>query len=152
MGLGSFFEFLYKYKSVETKTRLKAPKLTLSQRASDKITGIVGSWWFIFGVFALLAVWMVINAFAFIYRWDPYPFILLNFVLSTLAAIQAPIILMSQNRQSEIDRVRAEYDYQVNIKAEAEITDLQKDVEIIKSMLQDINKKLGKSNIAKTRT
>jgi uncharacterized membrane protein len=69
-------------------------------------------------------------------KWDPYPFILLNFVLSTLAALQAPVILMSQNRAAERDRVNAKYDYQVNRKAEREIQNMQKDLEEIKDLLK----------------
>ncbi len=114
--------------------------LTLSQRASDKITKWVGSWKFIIALFVFMSIWMVMNALMLIYRWDPYPYILLNFVLSTLAAIQAPIILMSQNRQTERDRIAAKYDYQVNRKAEREIGDIQKNLEEIKSLIRKITK------------
>ena len=113
--------------------------LTLSQKAADKMTTYVGSWTFILGLLALMAVWMCINVIAWVNHWDPYPFILLNFVLSTLAAIQAPIILMSQNRQTERDRVQAKYDYQVDRKAEREIQNLQRSID---SLRNSINKKL----------
>ena len=79
---------------------------------------------------------MFLNVMAWINHWDPYPFILLNLVLSCLAAMQAPVILMSQNRTTERDRARAEYDYQVNRKAEREIEQIQKTLEIIKRKMK----------------
>jgi len=100
-------------------------ELTLGERLADRIAAFGGSWVFIslFGV--VLVVWMAANSFALGARtFDPYPYILLNLVLSCLAAIQAPVILMSQNRQEQRDRLRAEHDYQVNLKAELEIRQL----------------------------
>jgi uncharacterized membrane protein len=97
-------------------------KLTLGERLSDKIAQFGGSWIFIslFGFF--LIVWMIINVVVItVHPFDPYPFILLNLILSCIAAIQAPIIMMSQNRQEDKDRKRATHDYQVNLKAEIEI-------------------------------
>ncbi len=97
-------------------------KLTFGERLSDKIAQFGGSWVFIsiFGIF--LFVWMAINVVVLtLHPFDPYPFILLNLILSCIAAIQAPIIMMSQNRQEEKDRKRAMHDYQVNLKAEIEI-------------------------------
>jgi uncharacterized membrane protein len=111
-------------------------KLTFSQRASDALTSFVGSWAFIILLFVILIIWIIINTLMLIYRWDPYPYILLNFVLSCLAAVQAPIILMSQNRQTERDRIEAKYDYQVNRKAEREILNMQKDLDKIMSLLK----------------
>jgi len=111
-------------------------KWNLGQKASDKVTKGVGSWAFIIFFFVFIAIWMCLNAIAYVQQWDPYPFILLNFVLSCLAAIQAPIILMSQNRESERDRIRLEYDYKVNRKAEREIADMQNDLEEIKRLLR----------------
>jgi uncharacterized membrane protein len=100
-------------------------KLTLGERMSDKIADFGGSWKFL-GIFALVMfVWMVLNSFLLLARpFDPYPYILLNLVLSCLAAIQAPIIMMSQNRAESRDRLRAMNDYQVNLKAELEIRHL----------------------------
>jgi uncharacterized membrane protein len=115
-------------------------RLTPGQRASDIVTRWVGSWVFISLLFVFMAIWMSANVYMIIYRWDPYPFILLNFVLSCLAAVQAPIILMSQNRQTERDRIKAERDYAVNRKAERELTDMQKNLEDIKSMIRKISK------------
>jgi uncharacterized membrane protein len=113
------------------------PKRTMGQKASDFTTRWVGSWTFIVLLFIFMAIWIAINIYLiFSLRWDPYPFILLNFVLSCLAAIQAPIILMSQNRQTERDRMKAERDFAINRKAEKEIEDIQHDLEIIKGMLR----------------
>ena len=101
-----------------------AAKAPLGQRAADAVARFGGSWPFV-GLFAAtMLLWVGLNAFLLMGRgstFDPYPYILLNLFLSMLAAIQAPIILMSQNRQSEKDRVTAEHDYEVNLKAELEI-------------------------------
>jgi len=100
-------------------------RFTFGQRLSDRIAAFGGSWWFIIIFFSILMVWITINSVVLLARpFDPYPFILLNLVLSCLAAMQAPIIMMSQNRQEAKDRVRAEHDYQVNLKAEIEIQHL----------------------------
>ncbi|MEJ8802366.1 DUF1003 domain-containing protein [Pontibacter sp. H249] len=97
-------------------------KLTLGERLSDKIASFGGSWTFITIFFSFIFLWMIINVYLITKRpFDPYPFILLNLILSCLAAIQAPIIMMSQNRKEAKDRQRSEYDYQVNLKAELEI-------------------------------
>jgi uncharacterized membrane protein len=97
-------------------------KLSFGDRLADKIAEFGGSWPFIIIFFMILVVWMLINAWFLGNKgFDPYPFILLNLVLSCLAAVQAPIIMMSQNRQAEKDRKRSEYDYKVNLKAETEV-------------------------------
>jgi len=100
-------------------------QLTTGQRMADKIADFGGSWQFI-GIFgAVLFMWMLLNSIAFLGKpFDPYPFIFLNLILSCLAAIQAPIIMMSQNRQEERDRMHAEHDYRINLKAELEIRNL----------------------------
>jgi uncharacterized membrane protein len=100
-------------------------QLTTGQRMADKIADFGGSWPFI-GIFGVvLLLWMLLNSITFITKpFDPYPFIFLNLILSCLAAIQAPIIMMSQNRQEERDRIQAEHDYQINLKAELEIRHL----------------------------
>jgi len=105
-------------------------KRTLGQAAADRLATFGGSWAFL-GLFAvLLATWIGINAVAILARpFDPYPFILLNLVLSMLAAIQAPVIMMSQNRQEAKDRLRAVHDYRVNLKAELEIRQLHEKVD-----------------------
>lgn len=95
--------------------------LTLGQRVADKVAATMGSWTFIVIQSTVLAVWIVLNITAYVQRWDPYPFILLNLALSFQAAYAAPFIMMSQNRQQDIDRKAAENDHQINIKAELEI-------------------------------
>lgn len=99
-------------------------KYTFGQRAADKIAKFAGSWAFIFSFSALLILWMVGNVILAKRAFDPYPFILLNLVLSCVAALQAPLIMMSQNRQEEKDRRRAENDYKVNLKTEIMIEDI----------------------------
>jgi uncharacterized membrane protein len=97
-------------------------ELTLGERIADRVAEFGGSWRFIISFGAVLAVWIAVNSLAVIRAtFDPYPYILLNLVLSCLAALQAPIIMMSQNRQESRDRLRAEHDYRVNLKAELEI-------------------------------
>jgi uncharacterized membrane protein len=134
-----------KIKSLVTKEEDTHPSLkrkpTLGQRAADMMTTHVGSWKFIILLFVFMAIWMALNVYAWVTAWDPYPFILLNFVLSCLAAVQAPIILMSQNRQTERDRVTAKYDYQVNRKAEREIQNMQEDLDKLMTMVSAIHKK-----------
>lgn len=96
--------------------------LTFGQLIADKVASFGGSWTFIIAFFLFIIVWMFINIWVLMTKpFDPYPFILLNLILSCLAAIQAPIIMMSQNRQEEKDRKRAEHDYKINLKAELEI-------------------------------
>lgn len=100
--------------------------MTFGQKMADKVATFGGSWTFI-GAFALvMVVWILINTYILVsHPFDPYPFILLNLVLSCLASLQAPIIMMSQNRQEEKDRERAQHDYLINLKAEMEIRNLQ---------------------------
>lgn len=106
-------------------------KYTLGQRAADSIAKFAGSWAFIFSFSGVLILWMVVNVLLAAGAFDPYPFILLNLVLSCVAAIQAPLIMMSQNRQEEKDHRRAENDYKVNLKTEIMIEDLYDKVNAI---------------------
>ena len=117
-------------------------KYTLGQRAADTIAKFAGSWAFIFSFAGVLVLWMVINAILATKAFDPYPFILLNLVLSCVAAIQAPLIMMSQNRQEEKDRHRAENDYKVNLKTEIMIEDLYDKVNAILAKQSQIEKLL----------
>src|SRR5256714_1378864 len=110
-------------------------KLTLGQRLADRVAAFGGSWTFIIIFAAILLSWVLLNTFIltrYSASFDPYPYILLNLFLSMLAAIQAPIILMSQNRQSEKDRVNAEHDYEVNLKAELEIMLLHDKLDLLR--------------------
>ena len=95
--------------------------LTAGQRIADTVASNMGSWRFIIIQSAILLIWIVLNVTAYVQQWDPYPFILLNLALSFQAAYAAPFIMMSQNRQQDIDRKAAETDYQINVKAELEI-------------------------------
>lgn len=114
--------------------------LTLGQKLADKIATFGGSWTFIISFFSFLTIWILINViFLNSKTFDPYPFILLNLILSCLAAIQAPIIMMSQNRQEQKDRQRADHDYKINLKAELEIKLLSEKMDHI---LVHQNKKL----------
>jgi len=96
-------------------------KLTLGQKIADRVAATMGSWTFIIIQSVILAIWIVLNITAIVQKWDPYPFILLNLALSFQAAYAAPFIMMSQNRQQDIDRKEAESDHKINIKAELEI-------------------------------
>jgi len=123
----------------KNKTKTKKPavsfrnskKMTIGERTSDRITLIVGSWKFILIQSFLLVVWIILNITAWIFRWDPYPFILLNLALSFQAAYTAPIILMSQNRMAEKDRQKEAMDLATDRKAEREIEAIQKQLDRI---------------------
>ena len=117
-------------------------KYTLGQRAADAIAKFAGSWAFIFAFTGVLILWMVVNTILASNAFDPYPFILLNLVLSCVAAIQAPLIMMRQNRQEEKDRRRAENDYKVNLKTEIMIEDLYDKVNAILAKQSALEKKL----------
>ncbi len=119
-----------------------AEKYTLDQRAADTIARFAGSWAFIFSFTGVLVLWMVVNTVMAAKAFDPFPFILLNLVLSCVAAIQAPLIMMSQNRQEEKDRRRAENDYKVNLKTEIMIEDLYDKVNAILAKQSALEKKL----------
>ena len=107
-------------------------ELTFGERIADKVAEFGGSWTFILSFWGVLMVWVAINSHVLLHRpFDPYPFILLNLVLSCLAAIQAPIIMMSQNRQEDKDRLRAENDYRVNLKAELEVRHLNAKMDLL---------------------
>ena len=121
-------------------------KYTLGQRAADAIAKFAGSWAFIFSFTGGLVLWMVVNAVLAARAFDPYPFILLNLVLSCIAAIQAPLIMMSQNRQEEKDRRRAENDYKVNLKTEIMIEDLYDKVNAILAKQSALEKRLNQQN------
>ncbi|TCH98996.1 DUF1003 domain-containing protein [Roseococcus sp. SYP-B2431] len=143
----------------EKPARSKRPLHTdTGQRVADFVAATVGSWRFIIIQSALLAIWIALNVTGYVLRWDPYPFILLNLALSFQAAYTAPIIMMSQNRQSEIDRRHAEFDYRVNVKAELEIEALHakldslREQEIIKMIhvIEQLSAHLAEHRMAET--
>jgi uncharacterized membrane protein len=110
-------------------------KLTFGQRLADRIAAFGGSWTFIILFFSALAAWFILNSLILArlgQPFDPYPYILLNLILSTLASLQAPVIMMSQNRQAAKDRLEAEHDYQVNLKAELEILALHEKLDTLR--------------------
>ena len=116
-----------------TDNLLHPPKEILSsgQRISDRVARFGGSWKFIIIFTIVLILWIIYNTIAAKHAFDPYPFILMNLILSCVAALQAPVIMMSQNRQEEKDRLRAENDYLINLKAELEIRSLHQKVDLL---------------------
>lgn len=109
---------------------------TVGQRFADWVARVLGSWQFIIGQTVLVGSWVLLNLVGWVRHWDPYPFILLNLLFSTQAAYAAPVIMMSQNRQSERDRYQARADYETNMLAECEIEDIQRDLARIIGLLE----------------
>src|SRR5262249_50511281 len=113
-------------------------RMTVGQRVADKVAAFGGSWTFILIFAAVMLVWVVLNTAAVLrHHFDPYPYILLNLFLSMIAAIQAPVIMMSQNRQAAKDRLQADQDYQVNMKAELEVAQLHRKLDHLHERLED---------------
>lgn len=125
-----------------TENSNETEKLSFGQRASDAVAKFAGSWAFIFSFIAVMVGWMAVNVILGTKAFDAYPFILLNLVLSCIAAIQAPLIMMSQNRQEAKDRQRAENDFKVNLKSELIIDDLHKKMDLIIENQKKINHRL----------
>lgn len=125
-------------------------KTTFGQKAADAVAKFAGSWAFIFSFVAVMVIWMTVNVVLSTKAFDAYPFILLNLVLSCIAAVQAPLIMMSQNRQEVKDRKRAENDYKINLKNELIIDDLHKKIELIlenqKKILKELDNKENNKN------
>jgi uncharacterized membrane protein len=113
--------FQHRHPPIQDVNDVFQDQLTAGQRAADGVAKVMGSWLFIIVQTIILLFWLVFNIVGWVNHWDPYPFILMNLVLSTQAAYAAPIIMMSQNRQAAKDRLEAHNDYQINQKAEAEI-------------------------------
>jgi uncharacterized membrane protein len=120
---------------------------TLGERIADGVARFGGSWAFINSFLAVLAIYTAINIWLGKTAWDPYPFILLNLFLSMLAAIQAPVIMMSQNRQDTRDRLRSELDFEVNCRAEAEIQSLSQKLSLLDEKMDDVGKLLRRNAI-----
>ena len=116
---------------------------TTGQRAADKIASVMGSWKFLIIQSIILLLWIAVNITAYINHWDPYPFILLNLFLSLQAAYTAPVIMMSQNRQAERDRLEAHNDFNVNVKAEEEVRLIIEHLESQNKALQEIERQLN---------
>lgn len=115
------YQLLIRLREQKPSQHPPSQKPTVGEHLADSVAATMGSWRFIIIQSALLFIWVCLNVTAFIQHWDPYPFILLNLMLSFQAAYAAPIIMMSQNRQADIDRKEARHDYEVNLKAELEI-------------------------------
>lgn len=129
-------------------------ELGLADKLSDKVAEFGGSWAFIITFFTVLIGWIILNTVILVQRpFDPYPFILLNLILSCIAAIQAPIIMMSQNRKEDKDRQRAQSDYLINLKAEMEIKNLQLNMknlfDIQKKQIELLDELIRKTNTNK---
>lgn len=108
------------------------PEISFGQKLADQVADFGGSWAFILVFFGVITVWIALNLLGVVFgKWDPYPFILLNLVLSCTAALQAPIIMMSQNRQEEKDRRRARGDFLINMKAEMEVRNLHGKIDLL---------------------
>ena len=119
-------------KSKPARHRIRRKGLTLGEQVADSVASLVGSWPFIIAQSVILTLWLAANIFGWVYQWDPYPFILLNLMLSFQAAYAAPIIMMAQNRQADIDRKKARKDYDVNLKAELEIELLHQKIDLLR--------------------
>ena len=114
--------------------------MTFGQRAADRVASVCGSWRFIILVLSYIALWIFLNLTGWLFQWDVWPFIMLNLTLSCLAALQAPVILMSQNRQAERDRINARYDYLVDRKTEREVKQILAELELIHKKLDNLSK------------
>jgi len=113
--------YQHNHPPVEDFNEIYESQLTFGERAADRVANVAGSWKFIIIQSVILAIWVLLNIAAWVQHWDPYPFILMNLVLSLQAAYTAPVIMMSQNRQADRDRLEAHNDYLINQKAEEEV-------------------------------
>jgi len=139
MNLSSLRLDLHKRDSVvKNLNDVEESHLSWGHRFADKIVGVLGSWKFLVVQSILLVCWFVINIVAYFSHWDPYPFILLNLFLSLESAYSAPLIMMSQNKQSDRDRIEAHLDYLINKKAEEEIANVIKQLEIQNKAIEEL--------------
>lgn len=128
---------------ISADVNVKDDDLSLGSRLADNIAKFAGSWAFILIFIGCLILWIVFNILMLTRAFDPYPFILLNLMLSCIAAIQAPVIMMSQNRQEEKDRLRAQNDYKINLKSEIIVEDLHQKLDLLIENQQKMEKKLN---------
>lgn len=132
----------HRHQPIENVNDVHAEKLSGGQRIADGLARVMGSWTFILSQSIVLVCWIALNVMGYIRHWDPYPFILLNLALSFQAAYTAPIIMMSQNRQAAKDRLMAEQDYIINLKAEEEVKAIMKHLEQQDEVMIDILRRL----------
>jgi uncharacterized membrane protein len=132
--------FKHKHPPIKNVHAVFETQSTFGQRAADKMAAVAGSWPFIIIQSTLLVAWVALNVTAVIKHWDPYPFILMNLVLSLQAAYAAPVIMMSQNRQAARDRLEAHNDYEINLKAELEVQTILEHLEAQNAALTEIHK------------
>ena len=132
----------HQHKPISNTNTVHADRLTRGQRVADALARVMGSWTFILSQSLVLGVWITLNVIGVMRHWDPYPFILLNLALSFQAAYAAPIIMMSQNRQAAKDRLMAEQDYFVNMKAEEEVSAIMRHLEQQDEVMIDILRRL----------
>jgi uncharacterized membrane protein len=132
--------FKHKHPPIKNAHAVFETQLTLGQRVADKVVAVAGSWPFIMIQSSLLVAWVALNVTAAIRHWDPYPFILMNLLLSLQAAYTAPVIMMSQNRQAARDRIEAHNDYEINLKAELEVQTILEHLEAQNVALTEIHK------------
>lgn len=138
--------FMHDHPPVRNVNEVYDESISLGQKAADWFSKLVGSWKFIIIQTVILGFWIVLNLIAFIKHWDPYPFILMNLVLSMQAAYAGPILMMSQNRQAERDRIEAHNDFMINQKAEMEIRRILEHLEAQNEALKEIQKALDEKN------
>jgi uncharacterized membrane protein len=135
--------YRHEHPQVKNVNEVISEQLTVGQRAADWVVARVGSWGFIIGQSSLLGIWAILNVTAWINHWDPYPFILMNLVLSLQAAYTAPMIMMSQNRQAARDRIEAHNDYEINLKAELEIRTILENLEAQNVAIAELHSLVG---------
>ncbi len=133
-------EKLLNKKSTKNVNKIIDKSLSIGDKVADKIANVAGSWPFIIGFILFILLWIILNVLQLFNHFDEYPFILLNLALSCIAAIQAPIIMMSQNRQEEKDRLRSEQDYETNMKSEILIEEIFKKIKKIEKKQEEIEK------------
>ena len=141
--------FKHDHQPIQNVNEIIEARLTFGQRASDWVALNIGSWSFVITQSLLLVLWVVLNITAYIQHWDPYPFILMNLILSLQAAYTAPIIMMSQNRQAVRDRLEAHNDYLINQKAEQEIRAILDHLEAQDAAIIEIHQMLDKVKLEK---
>ncbi|MDD5759142.1 MAG: DUF1003 domain-containing protein [Desulfobulbaceae bacterium] len=134
--------YRHEHNPIKNANEVFRDQLTVGQRAADWVASKVGSWSFIIGQSTLLIAWAGLNVTAWMRHWDPYPFILMNLVLSLQAAYTAPMIMMSQNRKADRDRIEAHLDYEINVKAETEIRLIIENLEAQNMAINELHKLL----------